>query len=542
MTHLSHTDKSEMIETIVTCCLLLCYVILIAIALNAFSKHLNETVLKKRYAWITVLEAKLCIMQLFFRIPMEVGDGLYYISNNNSYLIMRQVSNLCHAICLQFLYYLLLSRFWLLYYDLGLVQSLLHNEWKYSIAPNTSPSINKQMAYNNQWYKSNKNTYGNFDWIFKNRILYILIITFLIGPLPFCISPLIFGLHSIQNHITLILDTCMDFAVCLILFIIRYNIPKINDNFFISKELKLIIYLMIFLVILGFILVANHFIFPNKSLAYFVITIIVRNLWYLDESCLMFVSMSWVLFKVKPIFTKFRLKKIHGVQYLAKRPINERESVASSLLMTNQKPIQQSILSNNENIQLQLIQALTNTVEFKTFMDYYSLDLSMKNLLAFIECIQYAKLVHEYVQYYNKNINIKDDEKNEAIIFLDATNYFHQIIYFCASVPKSTIVFAQGENTTYYLQMNRKDFLCFAKESAYLLFDKYINYGSYEVDISQTNRMEIANKMDNKDEWLNENISFQDLISLFDKVCREIFNSMTLSFYRFQKQKKEYNI
>ena len=127
----------------------------------------------------------------------------------------------------------------------------------------------------------------------------------------------------------------------------------------------------------------------------------------------------------------------------------------------------------------------------------------------------------------------------KKLIKISNKSQLHKKIHFTDSVPQSTIVFKKGKNKLIYFKMQKNDFLLYVKECAYLLFNKYINYGSYEVDINKTNQRKIANKMDNKDDWLTQSNNFQDLIILFEEICNEIFQSMLYSFFRFKRKQSE---
>jgi len=75
------------------------------------------------------------------------------------------------------------------------------------------------------------------------------------------------------------------------------------------------------------------------------------------------------------------------------------------------------------------------------------------------------------------------------------------------------------------------------KKIAFLLYARYIReYSELEVNICFRERMRLNTLMQDESKWLNETeISADELVRLFDRVCMEVYQLMNHTFYRFRE-------
>ena len=86
--------------------------------------------------------------------------------------------------------------------------------------------------------------------------------------------------------------------------------------------------------------------------------------------------------------------------------------------------------------------------------------------------------------------------------------------------------------------MNEERFVELMKFKAYLIFDKYINYGSrYEIDINPQIQMSVCEDMDNKLDWMDrDEMDCNALIRVFNTIIDDIVSRMKKSYIRFVRE------
>eukprot|EP01084_Bolivina_argentea_P073173 132789_1 len=225
----------------VTVLLVLTYILIIEWNRRKFVKHKDQPVMTKRYGNITVYEAIASIFHFILVILYEVFDGLYWSSDNKSesseYFLLKRLMYLGHLIFLQCLYCLLICRFWLLYYDILLIQASANHEWKTFVNLNYNNNDNNSRL---QWFLQHKNKYGNTKWIIQSIIVpYVTISTLFF--ICVVIIKLLYGNYSFVASITQTIELILFTLPCFAMFYIYCKIPKLRDNYYICQELKYII-------------------------------------------------------------------------------------------------------------------------------------------------------------------------------------------------------------------------------------------------------------------------------------------------------------
>eukprot|EP01084_Bolivina_argentea_P096532 173532_1 len=247
-------EDAHILAIIMTTAFIYFYLALIIKFGTKFAKYRNEISLYKRYASLTIKATSFCIIELIFAWIFEILDTMCYLYCNNGYkgiLYARQIAWLLFLIFNQIVCHYFILREWILYYQIMIIQTLWDNQWKeiiidhnqYFRNTNTnSKSKSKNKRYKNninirknkkkknyngfKWYISNQKTYGNISWICKRLCFCSLIPLIFIGPIPYCIEPLIFGWGNIGHYIVMLTNAIAYFVPCIILFIIYYKIPK----------------------------------------------------------------------------------------------------------------------------------------------------------------------------------------------------------------------------------------------------------------------------------------------------------------------------
>ena len=192
---------SEKVWAISTFLILIYFVIITYFSIKFFIKR-NEALYQKRYAIITVYESLFCVLHLIFVLLYQSMNGIKYFLNTdtslNTYNLIKYFAYFGHLVSMQFVFYLLIVRFYLLRYDLKLIALLQKNEWKRIINPNYTNQLslfNDKDDIQLNWYYNNKYKYG-FNYISCRIILCCLIPTSFIGPLPYCIMSLLYGKNA----------------------------------------------------------------------------------------------------------------------------------------------------------------------------------------------------------------------------------------------------------------------------------------------------------------------------------------------------------
>ena len=212
---------------------------------------------------------------------------------------------------------------------------------------------------------------------------------------------------------------------------------------------------------------------------------------------LLMTSTWWVMKKLKPLMI------------VPEIDMNDDHNMNSILL--------KSIKSKSmERAQFKNI--LNNEKYFAVFMIHLSKEFSMHFLIAFIEIIQMQQYIFNKIRFVN------DEEQQE---------YFFQDINFYETVPKSSIVYANGCNDDE--ERNNNNSLEIIKIKSVKLYDKYIEYGSeYEVIITKLTRNKITDVMSHKD-WIDDDeVDSNVILQLWDEVSEDLFTLLLNSFNRFR--------
>eukprot|EP01084_Bolivina_argentea_P165974 288269_1 len=540
-------DDIEILASVITNVLLLLYIISIMRSGILFHKFQDEISLYKRYGDLTMKATRFAIFQFSFSFMFELADTWCFFidcKNPSIVLFLRQITFMMHLIGLQIVYHYFILRYWILYYQMMIIQSLWDNQWKKVILYNDkhNQNVNEPKYDKLSWYIDNEQTYGNYQWIWKRLLFLLLIPLIIIGPIFYTLEPLIYESFNGLKHEIVLYTNLVSFLIPLfILFFIYYKIPKnIYDNFYIYNELFLIITFLAIWCCIASGKIYNDSYYGSKDTTFFITSTIFRNVLNFDEFCTIMIATYWVISQqLSQLKTSSSVKL--NANYHKTMIVNPSPTALSKALQAkydkNLFAKNVSGQSNRTNLLIspkfndnKFVKMFSDTVAFTEFIDYFIMDMSVKNMMAFIEILQYQKFVDEYCDSHN--------------ICLEVAGSLYNVIEFNLNIPKSYIVYSKfAVPNNFYLNVDEQkyndqdesNFIELIKYKSHLIFEKYINYGAfYGIDLDNKTRMDICVDMDNKFEWFDrDDMDCIKLCELFNGVANIIFAKIRSSYFRF---------
>ena len=460
--------------------IILCLILIIGFL--QFQQLLPLLIVQKRYPKIVLFESILAIIIMLCYIPTYnvITFKIDTFKEEREYIFIFTFLfyPLCHGVT-----FCEVCRLWLICYDMNYSHFTANNSWK--------SQINQQFGIKNWWAKHRK-SYGNYEYITKRFIIYGLFTGFL--------TMILYEIYGLQQWNQL-LDACLyGIPLCLLLYA-YYISPKITkDNFYFELECKVSV---IFYVI--------------TLLLYFIGTITL----YFDAFIGQFIISIDALFA-------FSFVSILSTLYIPKVILSKIEW-RTALVINNQ-------YTKSDNMNLQNIFCQQQKLE--SFALHLNNEFSLECLLSFIEMMQFKQYFNEiyfgqkmeYIMLEGKKIRFDfgESELKSAIVFETEHDKDHkQNRNKHGSEQTSTESFTEKNSTII------RNF----KIIAYKLYQKYIReYCELEINIPSTYRLEYGVMMKNKKEWIeNVEILPNDLLTLFDDVCMEMFKLMDHSFARFKR-------
>eukprot|EP01083_Nonionella_stella_P150531 479693_1 len=180
----------------------------------------------------------------------------------------------------------------------------------------------------------------------------------------------------------------------------------------------------------------------------------------------------------------------------------------------------------SEHINDDLSTFLGTMSHFQQFSKHLNQESCMECLLFLVEATQWK-------QYFSALL-LPHAETHRISAALDLN------IELPAELPLSKIVFACEERVN-DAQLDVNDIMEECKQSAYLLYQKYIKEGSiYEINISFAMRNTLIRHFDDHDRWMkDDSVNTEDLIHVFMEATNEMYYLMKPSYFRFQLYLRE---
>lgn len=402
-----------------------------------------------------------------------VHIAMYYVDNTTLNHIFSSVSIL-----------LFMSAWWLILLFLNIKNWLIFWNSKFSYY---SYQLQWQQLINTNIVKQKMKT----NWFIKNNHKYskLKFVTQIFGIYSFC-GWFCFLLYLIVPSLEFIIVP-IGFLL-LILFIIFYAIiicktPYQSDTFFIHKESRIHAKLLL-IIALGMMIMVLSFTFNvnNKS-----------------NNIVPFISTGVFFNMMNIVFCAMNLISV--------RIVNQRRKQQAIIKHNSTK-------DNNNIYNMQLI--LSNHKAINLFMMHLSKEYSMECLLAYIE-------INQYQQY------IVDNHRNE----IDQEIFDNiELIQFPHNIPLSEIIEHHHEEERKNNNRDGDDDELFVyKVKAHKIYLKYVQHSAeFEINISSSMRTNVANIMGDLDIFLKCNVSYNDLLKIFEDCKQSMYKLLVYSLTRFK--------
>eukprot|EP01084_Bolivina_argentea_P158254 275693_1 len=496
--HFPDSQNVSIISAIVTPCL---YLPLILYHGSNYYKNKNHIALKQRYANITITEIICCIIYITSWNAYEIFSNYNCFDNPNDtfWQIIYFILSATIQIFETFLYALWILRFWMIRFDMkfsiasiGEKDEFINKHWQQIIDPYSIESSKYK------WYINKKMTLGNIRWMIKYFMLPWMIFWVLFTCSSMYSAQCFTPICNIMYQVTGIGYMFDGAFTWILLYIIYFTIPKFQDCFFISDELKR-------LMIIYVIITMNEIMLPVASYFFETKLQLIRSVYVLTQVTCMtatsLISTWWVLNNLKRI-------NIVCDNYRRNGKIKHRTYTKELLL--------NSIANEFDTMQArQLKQILMDCHLFEVYIKYLSKELCIQYIIAFIEMIQ----MQQYIMKCDV-IGHEIDEKYQQSLA--------QNIGFYPDMVRSFVVFGDEMNDC---KWDNEQKVYTLKIKSDKLIDKYIiNGAQYQINIFSNNTL---NKMlDDLDNL--QNINVNEILYLWDQITKRLFLFLLDGFPRFQ--------
>eukprot|EP01084_Bolivina_argentea_P044527 81933_1 len=330
-------------------------------AYHRFTTIQHLVIIQKRYPTIVKVEAIAAVFLAFITIPIWSNDSFkatnFGIEGSEEYLY--EIGTILTVLNMHFIADIEVGRLWLISFNLHYLHASKNQQWKSQIDSSFS---------DNNWYLSNKNTYGNQRYIFKRVFTYYLCVTTL-SIISF------FTIGTTHYHIAQFIDSIFYSIPLFLLLHTYYKCPKhteCNDLFLFHYEFRCaVIIFIVCMIVFLLIMVLN----------YFQITFWVSVISTLNASIPLvlpsLLSTLWIPIKIIS-------QSVWGIQ------LDNRNSNISMMhviqLHGNNTNKQQCIDTKLKNI-------LLNEEKFESFVSWVYREFSGEIILSFCEFVQFKHCI-----------------------------------------------------------------------------------------------------------------------------------------------------
>eukprot|EP01084_Bolivina_argentea_P260031 439001_1 len=362
---------------------------------NIYRKR-NSLIIRKRHFPIIVTIG--CVSCLYYLTQRNVGFLIYSnILSSQITLILTYINCYLYPIFNYGLFYIMVYRYWLLYYKTQFASAQSDGQWKMIINP---------VEANCNWWIVNKKKWGSGHYLKKYIITIWLFIVLIEGTL--WLFAYLFNSYPL-TYISLFIDFLIILFPLILTIYIRHNLPLLIDKLRIKQELRYIF----LIILLAFIIIAilssiigglSYILLLNLSIQYSVYNAISNISTFGTFLCIYFQT-QWVI-------NKFR-KDLHS--YSSRHVL--KTSLTQQILLTKKE-------KNENKDKISISDVLTHKEAFLVFMNHLIEEHSSECLMAFIEMIQYKECVLNDIKtipvltstIYNNNNNKNENKKEEEEI------------------------------------------------------------------------------------------------------------------------------
>eukprot|EP01084_Bolivina_argentea_P177650 307176_1 len=475
-----------------------CFIPLIMYYGCKYYKKRGWVVLKQRYASIVVVEIVCtCSIVSVVNITMII----IVFCKMTTYLVYGiLLIQLINAIAQILLISCWVMRFWMILVTMKHEIVISSVQWMHIL---NSQSIH---MVKHKWYLDKIHIFGNLRWIVYHFLLPWTIFWTLVYVILFYIIQILYNdtyrkMVGYPFPFVAVFLYSYYWIPFILLIILYWKLPKFQDHFFISLELKRLIILCL-IAILFLIFVATI-----QNVNVISIFLVIAQTVYPAYFTLISLTTTWWV-----------LKKLNSIEITFDADTNDDQTRRMN------GSVSFPLISRNCNTkydrmrETQLKQMLSDTDYFQVYIDHLSKELSIKFLLAFVEIIQ----LQQYIMQQNMD-NI--DAKFQQSLF--------QTITFYDGIPRSLIVSDNDEDNAE--EKYEQPLLTSIKSKSSQLFKKYIEYGSkYEVLLTEQTRNEVGDVMSHIDWIEDDEYNINTVLELWNDVSKELFILLLDAFSRFQ--------
>ena len=471
----------------------------------------NYSSLNKRYPNLVMA---ICISsiavnsnEIYYQIAIASEISL---NHTTLYTIFRRIYHTLLPISNMAFIYLIVLRFWLIYYDLCWNSSNFNSKWIYHINP--------QLIDNDFWLK-HRRTLGNYTLCKKIMFTMYLIVTLTsIGLTQLWLTPGYDSFVSIADTFQ-ILFTFIPITFCIILFC---KAPKFDDNLWIRYEFKICI-IILCIALIAWIATAVIYESVEEDIANFLFSFVIPF-----PHTISFVSTYLVLSRinqVEPHLGSVTYSDLNTVSFI--KPENDTKHnddtcTGNTVEVTIRTPQSASSISAKKEIE----DIFMDYTEFENFMKYLMREFAMESGLALLEFVQF--------KYYMQE-ELKVDGKMD-------------VVWNESQFPKSWIVYESQTQTNQQPQLsnvscehneveeqiNKRGSLKSLMNIVILLTDKYIAFDSIlEINIAYENRKRFVARIDKWRHNDDPEINIEEIFSIFDEIILEMMLLLKPIYFRF---------
>eukprot|EP01084_Bolivina_argentea_P286174 490885_1 len=322
------------------------------ISVYNFYQLKNTNIYKNRYGELVVPSTILLMIYIGIATPLYViAHAFPHSLSHSSILVIRSLYLLLYPYSSHCALWLILTRFWLTYFDFSWTKATLNAEWKVHINPEGSSKIE-------EWFLKNKSKYGNLK-IMRRKALIISLITATFTAIGFQIA-LLTKLWS--TTFVQFFDILFYITPAITLLIIWKKIPAVYDIMFYRDEMKRLGFSILFTTLI------NYFIFLLVAV---MVGDNVISMFYCGLF-VMFHCYTLILFQTMYVLNKIKTSKEMNFGYINKDEDNSSIYLHRIGSASNLRKHSQSV--NNKSLSLSSI--LANKQSFDLFMHHLSAEFS----------------------------------------------------------------------------------------------------------------------------------------------------------------------
>eukprot|EP01083_Nonionella_stella_P164595 545256_1 len=477
-----------------------------------FYKHRNIQMLKKRYSSIRlILICELIVATIFLPSYLLLySDAIIDFKSNRIYVFYPIYVGLATIL------FMSVWKQWLYYFDTHLATMSLNNQWKQFLNPT---------AIANNWFIVNKKRFATGSSLHLKFLAAILTLFMATTAPEFIMKTDVYTKEFVFG----IFGAFWAVLAMIVLGIIRYKTPELEDLFLIRQELLYVVVTLCTYIVYPIMHAINRFMFTGHR---FQVVIFVLQQWYLGTVLLI----VFFILSVWPI-----LKNRHWVMdaHHDNLSLHQADHVMLAVVrVDSHTPSSNPKQCVSRVGDVTLPQVLKNETTFNSFMQHLIKEFSIEIMLALIELSQFQERMRALALSTDQNI-ANQEEWKLSFDLLDGLSY----------IPQSSIVFdalnEEEVNTFQHMIMTditkrkQMEFLI----RAHKIYEKYFDSGSdFEINISSTQKKFVTGQLSLFDAWKLENVPHSEdaldelnqLFKLFSTAIGSMRILLQYSFTRFK--------